>query len=454
MSHRYIPNTEEDIRRMLAAIGVESIDDLFAQVPANVRLKRDLAIPPAMSEPDLFAHIERLASLNADPARDAMFVGGGVYRHFAPSFIDQMLLRSEFYTAYTPYQPEISQGTLQGIFEFQTLICQLTGMDIANASMYDGSTAMTEASLMATRLARRDKIVIGRSVHPHYRGVLATYAANLGLEIVEAPYCESGGLDLEQLQAMLQGAAAVVFQSPNFFGVIEDPRPIVEIAGAAGALTVLTVTEPLSLAMLQPPGTFGVDVVACELQSFGIPASYGGPHCGVIAAAEKCLRQMPGRLAGMAKDTEGRTGYVLTLSTREQHIRREKATSNICTNSGLMALAASMFMAAYGKKGLPELARLNFDKAHHLSGELARVSGGRLSRRFRGPVFNEFVVAGLGDAEAVHRRLLEESIVAGIPLGKHYPELADCLLLCVTEVNTAAEIDRLVSGLAAAEPAA
>jgi glycine dehydrogenase subunit 1 len=433
---------------MLDAIGVASIDDLFAPVPADVRLTRDLAVPPALGEPDLFAHAEALASRNADPAREAIFVGGGVYRHFAPSFIDQLLLRSEFYTAYTPYQPEIAQGTLQAIFEFQTLVCQLTGMDIANASMYDGSTAMTEAALMATRLTKRDRIVVARTVHPHYREVLATYAANLGLTIVEAGYGPDGTVDLAALAREAAGAAAIVFQYPNFFGVIEDPRPIVEVAHAAGALAVATVTEPLALGMLQPPGAFGVDVVAAELQSFGIPPSYGGPHCGVIAASEKCLRQMPGRLIGVAKDTEGRTGYVLTLSTREQHIRREKATSNICTNSGLMALCASMFMAAYGKRGLPQLARLNFDKAHHTIHEMARVSGGRLRQPFAGPVFNEFVIAGLGRADEAHRLLNEQGIVAGVPLASHYPELEDALLLCVTDVNPAEDIDRLVRALA------
>jgi glycine dehydrogenase subunit 1 len=301
---------------------------------------------------------------------------------------------------------------------------------------------------MAARLTKRERVVIARSVHPHYRDVLATYAANLGLAIVEVGYGPDGRLDLEALAREANGGAAIIFQYPNFFGIIEDPRPIVEIAKKVGALSVATVTEPLALAMLQPPGAFGVDVVAAELQSFGIPPSFGGPHCGAIAASEKCLRQMPGRLVGVAKDTEGRTGYVLTLSTREQHIRREKATSNICTNSGLMTLCASMFMAAYGKRGLPKLARLNFDKAQHALEQITAIPGDRLQRRFAAPFFNEFVVAGVGKAAEVHQRLIGQGIVAGIPLGSFYPELDDALLLCVTDVNAAPEIDRLVRALA------
>ena len=451
MTHRYIPNTDADIRRMLDAIGVGSIDDLFAPVPAALRLDGDVAIPPAMSEPDLLRHLEALARRNADASTWSMFLGGGVYRHFAPSFIDQLLLRSEFYTAYTPYQPEISQGTLQAIFEFQTLVCQLLGTDIANASMYDGSTAATEAALLATRMTRRDRIVIARTVHPHYRQVLATYAANLGLEVVEIGYGPDGTVDMGMLDASLAGAAAVVFQYPNYFGAIEDPRPIAAAAHAAGALGVAVVTEPVSLGLLAAPGSLGVDVVAAEMQGMGLPASYGGPHCGVIGAAEKCLRQMPGRLVGAARDSEGRDGFVLTLATREQHIRREKATSNICTNSGLMALAAGMFMAAYGREGLPALARLNFDKAHYaLRAIMKEASGAGVRAGFGGGFFNEFVIRGLDNAARVRDRLLEERLVAGIPLGVDYPELQDALLLCVTELNEAGEIDRLASALGAA----
>jgi glycine dehydrogenase subunit 1 len=449
VTHRYFPNTDEDIRRMLDAIGASTVDELFAPVPEGVRLKRELAIPPAMSEPDLLAHLESLAAQNVDPSRTPVFLGAGVYRHAAPSFIDQMLLRSEFYTAYTPYQPEISQGTLQAIFEFQTLTCQLLGTDIANASMYDGSTAMAEGALMAARMTKRARVVIARSVHPHYRAVLTTYAENLGIEVVEVDYAASGGLDWAKLEQSLVGAAAVVFQYPNFLGVIEDPHPIVSAAHAAGALSVAVVTEPVALGLLAPPGRLGVDIVAAELQSLGVPTAYGGPHCGVIGAAEKCLRQMPGRLVGMAKDSEGRIGYVLTLATREQHIRREKATSNICTNSGLMALAASMFMAALGRQGLPDLARLNFDKAHYaLKAILDAGSGTGVGARFDGPFFNEFVVGGLGDAAAAQARLLEEGIVAGVPLERFYPELRDCLLLCVTEVNARSDIEALAVGLA------
>ena len=444
MTHRYIPNTDADARRMLEAVGVPSLDALFEPVPERVRLQRALDLPPAMSEPDLMAHLGALAAQNADATRYAVFLGAGAYRHVAPAFVDQLLLRSEFYTAYTPYQPEIAQGTLQAVFEFQTLVCQLFGTDLANASMYDGSTAAAEAATMACRMTRRDRIVVAKTVHPQYREVLATYAANLGLEVVEAGYREDGTLDAAALEEDARGAAVILFQYPNFFGVVEDPRPIVDLAKRAGAMTVAVVAEPVAMGLLVPPGDLGVDIVAAELQAFGVPVGFGGPHVGVLAASEKCMRQMPGRFVGQAKDTEGRVGYVLTLATREQHIRREKATSNICTNSGLMALAATICMAAYGKQGLPELARLNFDKAHYA--ERALAVAGR-PRRFAGPFFNEFVIGGLGDAAAVQRRLLDRQIVAGLPLGPYYPELSDSLLICATEANPVQEIDALAGAL-------
>ncbi|HOC19326.1 MAG TPA: aminomethyl-transferring glycine dehydrogenase subunit GcvPA [Vicinamibacterales bacterium] len=444
MTHRYIPNTEEDARRMLEAIGVSSIDALFEPVPERVRLQRALDLPPAASEPDLMAHLAALAAQNADATRYAVFLGAGAYRHVAPAFVDQLLLRSEFYTAYTPYQPEISQGTLQAIFEFQTLVSLLFGTDLANASMYDGSTAAAEGATMACRMTRRDRIVVAKTVHPHYREVLVTYAANLGLEIVEVGYREDGTLDTQALEEASRGAAVVLFQYPNFFGIVEDPRPIVELARRAGAMTVAAVTEPVAMGLLAPPGALGIDIVAAELQAFGVPVGFGGPHVGVLAASEKCMRQMPGRFVGQARDTEGRIGYVLTLATREQHIRREKATSNICTNSGLMALAATICMAAYGKEGLSELARLNFDKAHYAHAALAAAG---LRPRFAAPFFNEFVVGGLGDAAAVQHRLLDRQIVAGLPLGPYYPELADSLLVAVTEANPVQEIDALARAL-------
>jgi glycine cleavage system P protein (glycine dehydrogenase) subunit 1 len=449
VTHRYIPNTDQDARRMLEAIGVPSIDALFEPVPAAVRLQRELDLPPALSEPDLAAHLGALAGQNADSSKFASFLGAGAYRHFAPSFIDQLLLRSEFYTAYTPYQPEIAQGTLQAIFEFQTMVAQVMGTDIANASMYDGSTAMAEAAMMACRLTRRDRVVVGRNVHPHYREVLATYAQNLGLTVVEVGYGPDGAIDRDRLAEASRDAAAVIFQYPNFFGVIEDPRPIADLAKSAGAMSVAVVTEPVAMGLLTPPGSLGVDIVAAELQAFGVPVGFGGPYCGVIAASERCMRQMPGRFVGATTDTEGRPGFVLTLATREQHIRREKATSNICTNSGLMALAATMFMAAYGREGLPELARLNFDKAHYAQAEIGRVAGARGARlRFAAPFFNEFVVSGLGDAASLQKRLLGQNLIAGVPLGRYYPELNDSLLVCATELNRAEDIDRLAAALA------
>jgi glycine dehydrogenase subunit 1 len=449
VTHRYIPNTDADVRRMLEAIGVPSIDALFEPVPAAVRLQRELDLPPALSEPDLVAHLGALAAQNADPSTFAVFLGAGAYRHFAPSFIDQLLLRSEFYTAYTPYQPEIAQGTLQAVFEFQTLVAELMGTDLANASMYDGSTATAEAAMMACRMTKRDRVVVARSVHPHYRDVLATYSRNLGLTVVDVGYAADGTVDEAALAEAAKGAGAVIVGYPNFFGVIEDPRKAVAIAKAAGALTVAVVAEPVAMGLLTPPGSLGVDIVAAELQAFGVPVGYGGPYCGVIAASEKCMRQMPGRFVGMATDTQGRSGFVLTLATREQHIRREKATSNICTNSGLMALAATMFMAAYGKQGLPELARMNFDKAHYAQAAILKSAGmAGATATFTGPFFNEFTIGGLGDAGAVQKRLLSSGIVAGLPLGTYYPELADALLVCVTELNRAEDIDRLAEALA------
>jgi glycine dehydrogenase subunit 1 len=325
----------------------------------------------------------------------------------------------------------------------------LMGTDLANASMYDGSTAMAEAAMMACRLTKRDRIVVARTVHPHYRQVLATYARNLELTIVEVGYEADGTVDQAALTEAAAGAAAVIIQYPNFFGVIEDPREAVAVAKAAGALSVAVVTEPVAMGLLAPPGQLGVDVVAAELQSFGVPVGYGGPYCGVIAASEKCMRQMPGRFVGMATDTQGRKGYVLTLATREQHIRREKATSNICTNSGLVALAATMGMAAYGKTGVPALARLNFDKAHYAHAAIAKAAGkSGATLKFAAPFFNEFVVGGLGDAAAVQKRLLGAGIIAGLPLGREFPELKDSLLVCVTEMNRAEDIDRLAEALA------
>jgi glycine dehydrogenase subunit 1 len=449
VTHRYIPNTEQDVGRMLEAIGVPSIDALFEPVPAAVRLQRALALPSALSEPDLVTHLGALAGQNADPSAYAVFLGAGAYRHFAPSFIDQLLLRSEFYTAYTPYQPEIAQGTLQAIFEFQTLVSTLMGTDLANASMYDGSTAMAEAAMMACRMTKRDRVVVAKTVHPQYREVLSTYAANLGISIEEIDFSPDGTVDQAAMAAAAPGAAAVIIQYPNYFGIVEDPRVAATAASSAGALSVAVITEPVAMGLLAPPGSLGIDIVAAELQAFGVPLSFGGPFCGVLAASEKCMRQMPGRFVGVTADTEGRPGFVLTLATREQHIRREKATSNICTNSGLMALATTMFMAAYGKQGLPELARLNFDKAHYAQAAIARAAGkDGIGLRFAGPFFNEFVIGGLGDAAAVQKRLLGSQIIAGLPLGREYPELADCLLVCVTELNRAEDVDRLANALA------
>jgi glycine dehydrogenase subunit 1 len=364
----------------------------------------------------------------------ASFLGAGVYHHYRPVLVDTVISRGEFLTAYTPYQAEISQGTLATIFEFQTMVCQLTGMEVANASMYDGSTAVPEAVQMARRITGRDGVAIARTVHPEYRQVLATYARNQGVTIEEPGYLQDVGCcDVEELERRVNNeTAAVVIQSPNFFGVVEDVKAAAEIAHRAGALLVVAFTEAVSLGLLEPPTA--ADIVVGELQSFAISPSYGGPFAGAIATKEKYIRQIPGRLVGMTRDTEGNRAFCLILSTREQHIRREKATSNICTNQALIALMATVFLSVYGKRGLRELAEQNLAKAHYLAGQAPQ--------RFFGPFFNEFVARTAAvSPEEINRRLLERNIVGGLPLGRFYPELADSMLLCATEMSRREDMD-------------
>jgi len=432
---RYLPKSDLERRQMLNAIGVRQAEDLFAHIPAEMRLRRPLNIPDGISEFEIVRYFRERARENA--AGYVSFLGAGVYQHFRPVVVDALVSRGEFFTAYTPYQPEIAQGTLQSIFEFQTMICQLTGMEVANASMYDGSTALPESVMMAARITGRSKALVARSVHPEYRQVLATYTRHQGIEVRELEYDRKTGA-LAEFSAT-DDVAVVVVQSPNFFGVVEDVERAAEIAHARGALVVVVITEPVSLGMLRPPAA--ADIVAMETQGFGIPSSYGGPYAGVIATREKFVRQMPGRLVGQTTDTRGRRGFCLTLATREQHIRREKATSNICTNQALFALMATIFMTVYGKEGLRELARHNLAKAHY--------AASRLKRKFSGPFFNEFVVdAGSGRAAKKLQTLREKKILAGFELGKFYPELADALLVCVTEMHTREQMDELVKGLA------
>ncbi len=418
---------------MLKACGVESPEDLFAHLPEAVRLKQPLELPPGISEYEIVDYFRRRGDENANGY--ASFLGAGVYAHYRPVLVDTVVSRGEFLTSYTPYQAEISQGTLTTIFEFQTMICQLTGMDLANASMYDGSTALAEAALMAARLTSKGGLLVARTVHPEYQEVLHTYAKNQGMPITEFDYdAETGAADLDDMERKLNElTAAVIVQSPNFFGVVEDVKRAAEIAHKRGALLVMGFSEAVSLGILEPPPA---DIVAGELQSFAISPSYGGPFAGIIATRDKFARQMPGRLVGETTDTHGHRAFCLTLATREQHIRREKATSNICTNQALIALMATVYMSVYGKQGLRELAEQNLAKAHYLAG--------KLKPRFSGPFFNEFVAStGERSPDQINKALLDKKIIGGLPLGRFYPELADAMLLCATEMSRRAEMDRL-----------
>ena len=424
---------------MLEACGVSSLEDLFAHLPEAVRLKRPLALDAGKSEYEIVEYFRARGAENAEGY--ACFLGAGSYFHYRPVLVDAVVSRAEFLTAYTPYQPEISQGTLTAIFEFQTMMCQLTGMDVANASMYDGSTAMAEAALMAVRVNRRTKLLVARTVHPEYRQVLATYARNQGLAVEEFDYDrETGGVDLAGLSAQLSSeVAAVIVQSPNFFGIVEDVAALVEAAHGAGALLVDVFTEAVALGLLRPP--VEADIVAGELQSFALPPSYGGPYAGVIATKERFVRQMPGRLVGETVDTNGNRAFCLTLATREQHIRREKATSNICTNQALIALMATVFMTVYGKQGLRELAEQNLAKAHYLAS--------KVPLRFSGPFFNEFVAVAEG-IDAANDALLQRKIVGGLTLECWYRELPNATLLAATEMSRRADMDTVAEALSEA----
>ncbi|HEU4386470.1 MAG TPA: aminomethyl-transferring glycine dehydrogenase subunit GcvPA [Blastocatellia bacterium] len=439
---RYISNSPSERRSMLQEIGCESIEDLFDQIPEKLRLSDPLGIGSPVSEPELLESFRDLASKNGTDYLS--FLGAGAYSHFIPVIIDTLISRSEFFTSYTPYQPELSQGTLQAVFEFQTMICQLTGMEVGNASMYDGSTALAEAVLMADRITGRNRIVIADSVHPQYREVARSYTANLDLKIEYAPHSEEGIVEPDSLR-IDKDTAAVIVQSPNFFGCIEHISSLAEKAHSEGALLITAVAEPLSLGVLRPPGECGADIVVGEGQSFGIPLGFGGPYLGLFASREKYVRQMPGRLVGEAADSRGRRGFVLTLSTREQHIRREKATSNICTNQGLCALMATIYLATLGRRGLQEVAKHNIEKARYAADEISKLEG--FSLRFAAPFFNEFVVRTPRPAIEVTRRLMADRIIGGVALECYYPDYRDSLLVCVTETAKREEIDRLIAAM-------
>jgi len=429
---------------MLDELGLESIDELFSHIPEYCRLTRPLNIPPGKAEADILGYF-RQAAAECAPGFTS-FLGAGAYHHFRPTHLDMLIGRGEWFTAYTPYQPEISQGTLQSIFEFQTMICQLTGQEVANAGMYDGSTALHEACMMAARVTGRSGFVLAKSIHPQYREVLQTLTRCRDFPRQEVAYLASGQVDLAALKkAVTAETAAVAIQSPNFFGTIEDWEAAAEIAHAAGALLVAVVSDPVSLGILPPPEA--ADIVAMELQGFGIPVGFGGPYAGILACREKFVRSMPGRLVGEARDGEGRRGFVLTLSTREQHIRREKATSNICTNQALCALMASVYMATYGKQGLRELAQQNAAKAAYAAQAAAKAG---LEVLFPAPRFHEFVVRLKRPLAEIEAGLWKEKIIPGLGLKRYYPELGDALLVCATEIIPREKLDQLAKLLGGA----
>jgi glycine dehydrogenase subunit 1 len=442
---RYIPHTAADQEQMLRVIGAGSIEELYRHIPEALRQRARIDLPAGLTELAVRRRLAALASSNATALEWSFFLGGGIYHHFIASAVDAVISRSEFSTSYTPYQPEVSQGTLQALFEFQTLVCQLTGMEISNAGVYDGASAAAEAVLMSRRLqpTSRRRVLISRTLHPHYRAVISTYLRNLeDMQLDEVPFNATGATDVERLKQTLDDQAmCVVVGYPNFFGIIEDLAPIQAACAKSGAQLITATSESLALGVLKPPGAWGVDIAVGEGQSLGIPMSLGGPAYGFFASQKKFVRSLPGRLVGETVDSEGQRGFVLTLATREQHIRREKATSNICTSQTLCTLASTVFMSLLGNSGMRRLAEVNVSRAHDARDRLA--SRAKLEPRFSGPFFNEFVLRSR-DLDGLLERCARARIVPGMPLGQWYPELDDCLLVCVTEMNETEEIDRLV----------
>ncbi len=445
---RYISNTPAQQKEMLRVVGAASIEDLLSPIPPKARLSRPLNVPAARAEADLVRHMGQLAALNASVDDFVCFLGGGAYDHYIPSPINHLISRGEFFTAYTPYQPEASQGTLRTIYEYQTMMAELTGMDVANASLYDGASALAEAALMAHAATDgRQQLVMSHGVNPFYRQVVDTYVRGPHLRTKEIPLGD-GATDLEALKkAVSQKTAAVIVQYPNFFGCVEDVQAAAAIAHAVKALCVVAV-DPVSLGLLTPPGALGADIVVAEGQGFGIPLSYGGPNLGIFATKTDLIRRMPGRLVGATVDRGGKRGFVLTLQTREQHIRREKATSNICTNVALCALMATIYLALMGKQGLRKVGELSLTKAHYAADALAKIPGVRL--RFTAPFFKEFVLQLPKSPERIVKRLAKDKILAGLPLKPFDRALKDCLLVAVTEKRTRQEIDAYVQALSQA----
>lgn len=446
MKHRYLPMTEQDQQEMLDTIGVSSLEDLFKDIPEEIRFKGDLPVSPGLNEYALTTHLSELAAKNANTDQYASFLGAGIYDHHIPSVINHVVSRSEFYTAYTPYQPEISQGELQAIFEFQSYICELTGMAVANASMYDGATALAEAGSLASAATKRKQLLVSSTVHPEARQVVRTYAKGLGLDVVEVPSA-NGVTNLAELaETVTDQTAAVLVQSPNFFGAIEDLAAIGDLIHASKGLMVVS-TNPISLGILEAPGKLGADIVVGDAQPLGISSSLGGPTCGFFAVSQDHMRRMPGRIVGQTVDRNGKRGFVLTLQAREQHIRREKATSNICSNQALLALCASVYLSVMGKQGMVEVGQLNLQKSHYAARRLGSISG--VSLPFTSPYFNEFVIKlpeGTRVAE-VNAKLLQKGILGGYDLGRAYSELEGHMLIAVTERRTKEQIDQFAQAL-------
>ena len=436
----YTPHTERDIQHMLNVIGVASADDLFAPVPESLRLNA-LNLPSGISEMEAMAFVQSLTDRGSETPLS--FLGGGAYDHFSPSVVDAIISRGEFFTAYTPYQPEVSQGTLRAIFEFQSMICELTNMEVANASMYDGASALAEAVLMSVRLNNRTRVLLPRSLHPFYRQVVATYVRGIDLELVDIPWSDSGALDIPALKRELNdNTAAVVVQNPNFLGVLEHLYEIGDLVNNTRTAFIACV-NPISLSAIRPPGDFGADIVVGDGQPLGLPLSYGGPYVGFFASRDSHVRKMPGRICGETIDVDGKRGFVLTLQTREQHIRRERATSNICTNQTLCATAATVYLSSVGPQGFREVGELNWHQSHRALQTLTALDSVR--QKFSGPIFNEFVLETDRKASDVLAALRHQGIEAGIDLGRFYPELENCILTCVTEKRTDADIDRLIN---------
>ncbi len=439
---RYLPHTDEEIEEMLAVVGRKSLDELFCSVPDDCRYEGEIPLPSPLNEWALKEHMAEVANSMAVTPKHKVLIGAGSNDHYIPETIGALISRSEFLTAYTPYQPEMAQGTLQGIFEYQTLTARLLGMDVANASIYDGATALAEALLMGLRIGRKKKTVaISTAIHPHYRQVVKTYLEPTEFKLIELPFGDDGRTDLSGV-GDIEGLAAVALQSPNFFGVIEDLDSAASTIQDVGALAITCFTEPLAYGLLKSPGSCGADIVCGEGQSFGMSRSFGGPGLGMFACKDKLTRNMPGRLVGKTTDLDGKRGFVLTLATREQHIRREKATSNICSNQGICTLIATMYMGSLGGSGLREMAQLNYDKAEYFKAELVK-KGAKVI--FDSPTFNEFVVDMTEDFKPAYERLLGEGIVAGLDLGKYYPALSGKYLFCATETVSKKDIDKVVS---------